>query len=56
MAMKMTVYQCVTRNFLSEAMLSSDRRILRRVAKGPDGSTCKERFITFNYLQENAAK
>ena len=37
--MRMTEYQCVTRKLRRLSMLSSDRRILRRVASGPEGST-----------------
>ena len=38
-AMRMTEYQCVTRKLRRLSMLSSDSRILRRVASGPEGST-----------------
>jgi hypothetical protein len=39
MTAMMAAYQWSVRNFFKEAMDLSDRRILRRVARGPEGST-----------------
>jgi hypothetical protein len=39
MTAMMAAYQWSVRNFFKEAMDLSDRRIFRRVARGPEGST-----------------
>jgi hypothetical protein len=45
MTAMMAAYQWSVRNFFNEAMDLSDRRILRRVARGPEGSTYAGRDV-----------
>lgn len=45
-------YQWRSTHRLNPAMDSSDRRSLRRVASGPDGSTSRQRWNTSQYLDD----